>query len=279
MSFKRKLFYALPPSMRFIARRLYYGPADLWQSITQPNTLVPPKGLIYTGAGNFLKHGQRVINNLVNKYGLHANHKVLDIGSGIGRLAIPLTKVLNTQGAYCGFDVIQIGVTWCQKNISKKFSNFNFLYVPLHNDLYTSSGNPADAFQFPYPANQFDFALANSLFTHMMPNEVQNYFIELHKVLKPGAKVYATFFIVPSNEPNRYILNPSFSFPASFGNYALMDAKVTSANIAFNQDYLLSQIINPTQFKVAHQEFGYWFDESRATTCEEFQDILVLEKI
>ncbi len=279
MNLKRKLFYKLPPAMRFAVRRLYYLPTDIWQQIVHPNKLMPPKGKIYTGAGNFLNAGTIAIDNLVSNHGLMAHHAVLDIGSGIGRLAIPLTKVLNQDGMYRGFDVIEMGVSWCKKHITKTYPNFEFLYVPLHNDLYTSSGQEAKQFQFPYANNTFNYALANSLFTHMMPLEVANYFLQLYKVMQKGGRVYATFFLIPDADTNRLNSNPTFSFPVMRNNYALMDEVVTSANIAFLEDYLFTEIILPTQFKVVHKSYGYWFDESRASSCTEFQDILILEKI
>jgi SAM-dependent methyltransferase len=279
MDIKRKLFYLIPPKMRFAVRRLYYFPNDVIQMVSKPKELMPPKGIIYTGAGDFLKTGKHVVDMLVNKHGLKPNHTVLDMGSGIGRLAIPLVKVLQNKGMYRGFDVIQIGVNWCNKNITKRFPNFEFLYVPLHNDLYTKNGAKATHFQFPYPNNTFHFALANSLFTHMMPNEVKNYYQQLYAVMKLGAKVYATFFVVPSADKTRYNSNPNFSFTVDAVNYKLMDAKVTSANIAFDENYLLSEIIDPSQFKVVYQSYGYWFDESRTNNCEEYQDIIVVEKI
>jgi ubiquinone/menaquinone biosynthesis C-methylase UbiE len=273
---KRNIFYKLPPNWRFAIRRLYFLPSDILAKISSNKNLMPPKGLIYTGAGDFLKMGTQITNMFVKKHGLQPHHKVLDVGSGIGRLAIPLTTIIDTKGSYDGFDVIKIGTDWCTKNITKRFSNFVFKYVPLHNDLYNNDGQKANAFKFPYPDNSFDFGIANSLFTHMMPDEVQHYYNEIYRVLKPGGKFYATFFSV--NKESRYTSNPIFSFNVIKNNYRLMDEKVTSANIAFDEYYLHNTIINPTKFNIIYKSYGYWSNETNAPNCEEYQDIVVVEK-
>lgn len=41
----------------------------------------------------------------------------MDIGSGIGRTAVPLTKFLNPDARYEGFDVVKKGVKWCNAKI------------------------------------------------------------------------------------------------------------------------------------------------------------------
>ena len=71
--------------------------------------------------------------------GLKPNHRVLDIGSGIGRMAIPLTEHL-TSGSYEGFDIVPTGINWCKENIEKRFPNFKFTLTSISNDLYTESG-------------------------------------------------------------------------------------------------------------------------------------------
>lgn len=85
------------------------------------------------------------------------------------------------------------GVDWCRKNITPRFPNFNFKQVSLANDLYRESGDAAVDFVFPYADQLFDLAIATSVFTHMLPPEVQNYVAETYRTLKPGGHAYFTF--------------------------------------------------------------------------------------
>ncbi|MFM2387776.1 MAG: hypothetical protein RL660_2533 [Bacteroidota bacterium] len=258
-------------------RRVLYLPYDLLTYQSRKAKGIPPKGLVYTGGGDFEAVGANVVKMLVEKHGLQPQHALLDIGSGIGRIAIPLTKVLS-EGKYCGFDVVQTGVDWCTKNISNKHPHFVFSYVELNNDLYRNDGQSADQFRFPYEDESFDFAVANSLYTHMMPAEVQHYYTELFRVLKPGGKCYATFFTVPTTQPEQYTSNPAFKFSVQAENYRLMDGEVTAANIAFDETYLRTTIINPQQFDIVYTSYGYWRNESLKPQCEEFQDIVVVQR-
>ena len=108
MSILRLIFYKLPPGLRFLVRRLWFAPTDFLEKlIGKRGALQPPKGLIFTGSGDFLEEGRRVAALCVAEAGLKPHHKILDIGSGMGRLAVALTEILDENGAYEGFDVVE----------------------------------------------------------------------------------------------------------------------------------------------------------------------------
>jgi SAM-dependent methyltransferase len=44
----------------------------------------------------------------------------------------------------------------------------------------------------------FDFAIAQSVFTHLHMNLIVRCLVEVRKILKSGGKFYATFFLAPS---------------------------------------------------------------------------------
>lgn len=271
----RKIFYSIPSSWRFWVRRLVFLPQDIFSS---KSDLMPPKGLIYTGRGDFLGQGKEYVRLFKEHGNLQPNANFLDIGSGIGRVAIPLTKYLNDKAEYQGFDVIQLGVNWCKKNISNKFPNFSFKYVPLLNDLYRDNGEDAASYEFDYPKNHFDFSCSVSVFTHMLPSEVANYFNELEKVMKPGGKIFATFFIL--NEENSALMktNPDFNFNHKMDGYYLMDEKVKGANVAFEEEYLMAEIIKTKRFKLVTKSYGHWCGREKAKSFD-FQDVYILEKL
>ncbi|MBR9922749.1 MAG: class I SAM-dependent methyltransferase [Bacteroidetes bacterium] len=273
----RKIFYALGPRARFLARRLYYLPTDIMDRLSgKRDALTPPKGLIYTGSGNFGKIGEHLVK-LCKKYAdLKPDHKVLDIGSGIGRVAVPLTRFLSKDGGYEGFDVMKTGVSWCQRNISSRFPNFRFTYTPLKNDLYRSDGSNAENFAFPYEDAVFDLTVSNSVYTHMLPEEVANYLRECTRVLKKGGMCYATFFILDAESREGMKAVPDFSFPHAYEGYSLMDDKVKRANVAFDKDFLYN-MIRESGLEVVKMLPGFWPNRDKES-CEEFQDVLILRK-
>ena len=272
----RKIYYSLPASLRFTVRRIVYLPQDIWSNLSGKNELMPPKGLIFTGSGDFIKLGNKLVNSLKVHCKLQPNHAVLDIGSGIGRVAIPLTKYLNAEGKYEGFDVIKTGIDWCQKNITPNHPNFQFRYVPLKNDLYRESGNDAADFVFPYHDNSFDCVVLTSVFTHMLPEEVENYLSEIQRVLKTGGKCFVTFFILNEHSKDFISKNTHFHFPFNKGHYSLMDEKVKGANVAFEEEYL-DRVFFEKNLKVHAKHFGYWAGREKENSVD-FQDVIILEK-
>jgi len=275
----RKIYYFLSPNLRLLARRIFYFPTDLINTIknTDKDSLIPPKGMIFTGSGDFVKQGEKMVGYFKEYCNIKPNDAILDIGSGIGRIAVPLTKVLDKKGRYEGFDIVDVGVNWCKNKISSRYPNFNFLLVELENDLYTSKGKDASTFKFPYQSASFNSSILTSVFTHMVPNEVDNYLTEINRVLVKGGYCFATFFIL--NEESKALMTKknSFMFNHDLGHYSLMDENVKSANVAFKESYLL-KLFEKKGFTVEEKLDGFWCGREKSA-CKDFQDIIILKKI
>jgi SAM-dependent methyltransferase len=274
----RSIYYFLSPSMRLLVRKIFYFPIDIFETLTNKNKNVPKKGDIFIGSGDFIAQGKQHLD-LLKTYGdLKSENDVLDIGSGIGRSAYALKTFLNEKASYEGFDIVEKGVIWCQKNITTQYPNFNFTYTPLNNDLYYLSNKKAELFRFPYSDNKFDLVFLFSVFTHMQPAEVQNYLNEINRVLKPNGKCVSTFFVYNfENEHEISNNNGDFSFKFQKDGYRLMNDKVPSANIAFSE-IKLNEMIEIAGLKKINQVNGYWKSKVIINQLQDFQDILVFQK-
>jgi len=273
MDLSRYLFYKLPPGLRYFTRALVYLPRDMMDFRKRKKDLVPPRGLIFTGSGDFVRDGNKWLG-VFKQYGLQSSHSFLDIGSGIGRIARALTFYLDASACYEGFDIIRLGVDWCRKNISVRYPNFHFTLLGLKNDLYRNSGQDAAKTTFPYAPQTFDFACATSVFTHMLPDETENYLRQCYKVLKPGGVLVATFFladetIVPQTEVH-------LDFPYTYGHYALHSEQAKGANVRYKKSHL-DQVCREIGFETLDYRPGYWRGLDKAQ-CLDFQDCLVLGK-
>jgi SAM-dependent methyltransferase len=274
----RKIYYGLSPSGRMLARKLWFGPADVMGHFfgRENHPLLPPRHMIYTGAGDFLRQGKQFRSYFEKYAGLHPGSRVLDVGCGIGRMAVPLTEVLHPdQGFYEGFDVVKTGIDWCQNRITPDFPHFRFQYVPLLNDLYRTDGGDATTFRFPYPDAHFDLVILTSVFTHMLPDETEHYLKEIHRVLQPGGRVFASFFLW-NETAEAHRDRAGFKFPHDLGHYRLMSRRVKSANVAYDETYLRQQV-KDLGYTIAHLHYGTWSGRPRSE-CLDFQDIIVLEK-
>ena len=200
---------------------------------------------------------------------------MLDIGSGIGRTAIALTKTLDETGSYEGFDAVEKGVDWCNKKLKSIFPNFNFKYIPLRNSLYNKSKTDSATFSFPYEENTFNSVFLFSVFTHMKIDEIQNYLIEINRVLLPGGKCLATFFTYL--EGDNLEDNKGFKFPVKKDGYRLLHEKVEEANIAIEME-TLKNMISKSGLTFEQKIGGFWTDFTKDKKEIDFQDIIILKK-
>jgi len=111
-------------------------------------------------------------------------------------MAIPLTKYLS-EGSYEGIDIIPYHINWCKKNIMSRYPNFRFQMADVFNKLYNPKGKykPSE-YEFPYQDEDFDFVFLTSVFTHMLPKDMENYFSQIARVLRKKGRCLITFFLL-----------------------------------------------------------------------------------
>ncbi|WP_144283395.1 class I SAM-dependent methyltransferase [Chryseobacterium echinoideorum] len=274
MSLLRTYYYKLPPGLRLLGRKIYYFPVDFYEGIIgKRSENEPKKGDIYVGSSDFIAHGIRQTKVLKKYIDLKSNDHILDVGCGIGRTAVALTDVIK-EGSYDGFDAVEKGIVWCNKNINNKHPHFKFKFTPIYNDLYNTFSQKAEDFTFPYENENFDKAFLFSVFTHMQVSEIRRYLSEISRVLKMNGLCLATFFLYDESKKE----SGSMYFPHVFEGFKLMDDKVTAANIAISI-HLLNELAANAGLKVVQIKGGYWRDDVEKEGADEFQDIVVLKKI
>lgn len=165
---------------------------------------VPPEEAIYVGDGDYLKIAAEFLRYFVEVGGLQPNHTVLDLGSGIGRMASGLSRYLSAEnGRYIGFDPVSSGVEWCRSAYAG-LKNFSFEWADLYNELYRPEGKIlATDYHFPCEDHSVDFAIATSVFTHLYEPEIGAYLGELSRVLKPDGRLFATAYTYDGEAPAR----------------------------------------------------------------------------
>ena len=201
------------------ARRSLYRIATPIDRIVHWNnrTLLPPAHLrIYYyrtwDPAAFIRASAGARTELTTR-GLQPEHRVLDIGSGIGNLALGLVDYLR--GGYDGIEIHPGAVEWCQREITTRYPTFRFHRADLTSGAYNPSGRtPASQYRFPFKDHSFDVAFLGSVFTHMLPDEVEVYVREIARVLVPGGMCVASYFLL--NDDTRPGVNAGRSF-LSFG--------------------------------------------------------------
>ncbi|WP_031484327.1 class I SAM-dependent methyltransferase [Maridesulfovibrio frigidus] len=235
----------------------------------------PPEDLhICFGGGDFRVIGKNMITMCKNKLGLTPQGKVLDIGSGIGRLAFPLLEYLDESGGYAGFDTFPVGINWCAENITPEFPNFNFTQVDIFNTTYNPGGQVRGSeFVFPYEDNSFDLVMLNSVFTHMMPDDIINYISEINRVLSDKGRMFATFFLINKESLKFMDQGKSVHDFHKFGVFYTADPKDPMDAVGYDEQFVHNVFIKHN-FKVQEVMLGNWC--GRESTNH--QDIVLLTR-
>jgi SAM-dependent methyltransferase len=139
---------------------------------------------------------------------------VLDFGCGCGRLARQLLQQRYRPKRYLGLDLHRGMIEWCVANLSPFGSDFTF----AHHDVYEMDFNPDSPHRvLPFPCNdsEFTLAIALSVFTHLIEEQVGHYLRELRRILRPDGVAYTTWFVFDKSlfpmmqeEQNALYINP-----------------------------------------------------------------------
>lgn len=139
------------------------------------------------------QHGQAQFDYL-KAQGLEPEHYLLDIGCGPLRGGIHFIRYLET-GHYYGVEK-NAGVLETARDLELPRYGLVDKQPTLRVD---------ESFDFPALGRTFDYAWAQSVFTHLPVNSIIRCLMNVEKVLAPGGKLYATFY---ENEQGKRNLDP-----------------------------------------------------------------------
>lgn len=245
---------------KLFSRALQQSGTHSQTSAIDIESMIPELKDIFIGDGDFKIIGNHFFQLFKNKGRLQPHHRVLDMGCGQGRMAIPLIGYLNSQGSYEGFDIVEHGIAWCQDKISRNYPRFHFQHGDIYNKMYNPGGQLDEAtFSFPYSADEFDFIFLTSVFTHLRPAPIRNYLREITRVLKPDGRCLFTTFIL--DEVGRYYGEKDISkinFAHAINGFWTCDPETPEAAIAYPHLFWVEEIKNSGLTIAEPVELGHW---------------------
>jgi len=240
--------------------------------------LTPPKRKIFVGGREDYKRiGEEFLRYFIELGGLEPDERVLDVGCGIGRMAVPLTKYLNERGSYEGFDIVPDGINWCRKKITAKHPNFRFQLADIFNKKYHPRGRyRSSEYRFPYASESFDFVFLTSVFTHMLPDDMEHYFSEISRVIKKGGRCLITFFLW--NEEALQLINAGksiYDFKYEGKGFRTIHRDTPESAVAYDERFIRGMY---EKFRFTIREpihFGSWCGRENALA---YQDVIIAVK-
>lgn len=205
---------------------------------------IPPVHLMHDGPRtykDFKENGDEFLRLYVELCGLKPDEDMLDVGCGIGRKTLPLTRYLSDHGSYVGVDIVKSGVDWCTEKYTSKYPSFSFQLIDVYNDLYNPEGKyDAAEYRFPFADEQFDFVALNSVFTHMVREDIENYMGEVARMLRTGARCLISFFLL--NDESSSLIQAGKStidLRYEFGPARAMSREKPEAAIGYDENYVI----------------------------------------
>lgn len=242
--------------------------------------LVPPVESMYDGPpglDEFKANGEEFLKIYRELCGLRPVERMLDVGCGTGRKTLPLTQYFDERAVYEGLDITKQGVDWCREKFTPRFPNFHFQQIDVYNKLYNPHGTYSAAeYKFPFPDGSFSFVMLGSVFTHMLPDDLENYLREISRMLEVGGRCLISYFLL-NEESLRHIEaghSSTFDFKYEVDNYRVVSLEVPEEAIAFDESWI-TNLYQKLGLKIVRLEYGSWCGRANYLS---YQDLILAVK-
>jgi SAM-dependent methyltransferase len=191
----------------------HFCPSEMRQGIA-----IPPRSLRCRTCGDtfelaefFFQSGVVEALRLRERLGYREGDFVVDVGCGIGRLAIGMLWELGA-ACYLGIDVDLQAIGWCQQFISRDHPTYRFERTDVANARYNPDGTiDDDEIKLPVESSSADIVYLNGLFTNLAPQHASIYASEIGRSLRRGGRAFLTAFVEPQSDATT--INPEHYVP------------------------------------------------------------------
>ena len=284
MNFRQFVKNAMPARAFHLLRDLPSRGRGLFEQKPSGQGPIPPLGLMFDGPRSydlFLSMGKETSEFYKTAVALKSTDSILDIGCGIGRKTIPLLGYLSDQALYVGMDLDRRGIDWLLRNVTSQNQRFVFIHFDIFNKFYNPNGalDPS-RLVLPFPDASFDVVALWSVFTHMYPNDMAHYLSEISRVLKPGGRLLASYYLY--NEEVLSLMRSSktkTNFPYELENCRTTNPNMPEDALAVGDEWLL-EVLKKLSLRPVSIFYGEWSGHTPypGSKTINMQDIVIAEK-
>ena len=202
------------------------------------------------GGKRFVRNGNLIAQHLKDYCHLKPEDKVMEVGCGCGRTAIALGSYLNNEG-FTGVDIEKTSLNSCKSNKYLIDKEFKFVELDVYNCVFLIS-----------------------VFTHMMPKDIDNYIQEISRILKIGGTCLISTFLM-----DRGTTGKDISFPYQGTDYYTNNIEMPEIAVGYTLDFYKRIAAKCNMQLVDKPVFGTWFETTSLDIGNRFsQDIIILQK-
>lgn len=164
---------------------------------------------------------------------------IVDIGSGVGKSAVSLRDANymgeRFRGRYLGFDVDPEMVAWCRQHFPA--DRFLFSRVDMASTVYNPAGS-ASRTRLDCQDGTADLVFSQSLFSHLLEEDLRHYLAESHRMLKPGGWMLMTFFCLDDLD-HLGLLGGRWTFNHSVGPARVESPRYPESAVAYTRSWMI----------------------------------------
>jgi SAM-dependent methyltransferase len=187
----------------------------------------------------YLTHGVNFWLYAFSQGWANLNSRIVDIGSGCGKSAVALRDFEymgeRFRGQYFGFDADASMVRWCQGNFDPQ--HFSFRQIDRYSSVYNPAGSGRGVRLEGCEDSSIDLVFSQSLFSHLLEDEVKKYISESARVLRRDGIMAMTFFCMDDLR-SRKLLGGRWSFQHRRGAAYIENERYPEAAVAYDKAWM-----------------------------------------
>lgn len=192
-------------------------------------------------------------------------------------MAAAFARCADFQGSYTRLEINATWVQECNRRIGRSNQRFLFVHADVHHPYYNAGGNKqAQSYVLPCGDGMFDCAIANSVFTHLLPNDAKHYLEEMHRILAPEGLAYIRWYVIGED----YYLNrktAKYCLQVPGDGYFSTDEDMHESVVGYPEKQIY-RLLEETRLEIRKRVPGHWCRE-KLTLDQHDQDILIVGKV